>query len=65
MPPLRSRLVQSSAGNPPFMLPCGHVMCKESVLKIARGPSRCFKCPYCPQEAMPQNCLELTFPDME
>ncbi|KAJ1918254.1 hypothetical protein H4219_002726 [Mycoemilia scoparia] len=40
--------------NPPMMLPCGHVICKESLEKLAKGlrsnmPSLGrFKCPYCP-----------------
>ncbi|GAB4815761.1 hypothetical protein N2152v2_002807 [Parachlorella kessleri] len=56
---------QSSAGNPPWMLPCGHVICKQSVLKIAKAATRPFKCPYCPQEATPGQCKEIIFPDME
>ena len=47
------------------MLPCGHVMCKQSVLKIAKAATRPFKCPYCPQEATPGQCKEIVFPDME
>jgi hypothetical protein len=39
---------QSSAENPPTMLPCGHVLCKQSVTKLAKGSTRSFKCPYCP-----------------
>ncbi len=58
-------LLQSSAGNPPWMLPCGHVICKQSVLKIAKAATRPFKCPYCPQEATPGQCKEIIFPDME
>jgi len=54
---------QSSAENPPTMLPCGHVLCKQSVTKLAKGSTRSFKCPYCPMEALQWSCKELTFPD--
>lgn len=50
---------QSTATNPPFLLPCGHVLCKGSVLKLARGAARVFKCPYCPKEATMGQCREL------
>ncbi|KAM0329197.1 hypothetical protein ACHAQA_004496 [Verticillium albo-atrum] len=39
---------QSTEENPPMLLPCGHVICKESLHRLAKG-SR-FKCPYCPNE---------------
>ena len=43
---------QSTPENPPTMLPCGHVLCKQSVVKIAKGTTRTFKCPYCPMVCM-------------
>lgn len=39
----------SSRDNPPTVLPCGHVLAKHSVQKLAKGSLR-FKCPYCPSE---------------
>ena len=39
---------QSSPDNPPMILPCGLVLCKQSIQKLARGSGRLFKCPYCP-----------------
>ena len=53
---------QSSASNPPKILPCGHVLCNQSILKIAKSNTRAFKCPYCPQESTPNSCKELHFP---
>lgn len=41
---------QSTAENPPVLLPCNHVLCEQSVLKIAKSRTRMFKCPYCPTE---------------
>lgn len=39
---------QSTATNPPVILPCGHVLARESLKNIAKGTR--FKCPYCPSE---------------
>ena len=50
---------QSTPENPPMMLPCGHCMCKQSILKIAKATNRAFKCPYCPQEATVVQCRQL------
>lgn len=35
-----------------MMLPCGHVIAKESLQKLAKGGSTVamLKCPYCPKE---------------
>ena len=52
----------AGAGNPPMLLPCGHALCRASVLSIAHGPARAFKCPYCPAEATPGSCRPLRFP---
>lgn len=41
---------QSTSDNPPVLLPCNHVLCEQSVLKIAKSRARSFKCPYCPTE---------------
>jgi hypothetical protein len=56
---------QSSVDNPPMMLPCGHCLSKQSVLRVAKSITRAFKCPYCPKEATLQQCMELKFPDMK
>ncbi|KAJ1823178.1 hypothetical protein LPJ56_000164 [Coemansia sp. RSA 2599] len=45
---------QATPDNPPMAMPCGHVVCKASLEKLARGvrpgtvASGRFKCPYCP-----------------
>ncbi|KAJ1718897.1 hypothetical protein LPJ61_006435 [Coemansia biformis] len=45
---------QASPDNPPMMMPCGHVICKASLEKLAHGirpgasATGRFKCPYCP-----------------
>lgn len=39
---------QTTATNPPAMLPCGHVVARESLQRLIKNNK--FKCPYCPQE---------------
>lgn len=41
---------QTTEENPPMMMPCGHVVAKESLQKISKGGR--FKCPYCPNESL-------------
>ncbi|KAM0791205.1 hypothetical protein ACM66B_005687 [Microbotryomycetes sp. NB124-2] len=38
---------QSTFANPPMLLPCGHVIARESLARLARGTPT-LKCPYCP-----------------
>ncbi|XP_075477819.1 protein RMD5 homolog [Primulina tabacum] len=52
---------QASEENPPMMLPCGHVLCKQSIHKLSKGNSRGFKCPYCPLDASAAQCRQLYF----
>lgn len=55
---------QSTTENPPMLMPCGHVLCEQSITKISKQKSRSkFKCPYCPMEAVSGNCRKLIFPD--
>lgn len=49
---------QTTEENPPMMLPCGHVICKESLQNIAKG-SR-YKCPYCPTEGHLRDAIKIT-----
>lgn len=41
---------QTTDANPPVILPCGHVLARESLQKLAKGPR--YKCPYCPSEGL-------------
>eukprot|EP00040_Diaphanoeca_grandis_P000876 m.16727 g.16727 ORF g.16727 m.16727 type:complete len:390 (+) comp11171_c0_seq1:241-1410(+) len=47
--------------NPPMRLPCGHVLCQDSIKKIAKGSRRLFKCTYCPQEQTINEATVLRF----
>lgn len=47
--------------DPALMLPCGHCLNKSSILKLAKGTARKFKCPYCPSDALFTDCKELHF----
>lgn len=49
----------NNESDPALMLPCGHCLNKTSVLKLAKGTARNFKCPYCPGEAVFSDCKEL------
>lgn len=51
---------QSTEENPPMLLPCGHVLCKQTIARLPRGGTR-FKCPYCPSEQQIAACREVTF----
>ncbi|KAI8374136.1 CTLH/CRA C-terminal to lish motif domain-containing protein [Radiomyces spectabilis] len=47
---------QATDDNPPMRMPCGHVICKESLTRLSRSSrygrnSARFKCPYCPSES--------------
>lgn len=34
---------QGSEENPPMQLPCGHVLCKQSIMKLSKSSTRTFK----------------------
>ncbi len=51
----------NTESDPALMLPCGHCLNKSSILKLAKGTARKFKCPYCPSEAVFTDCKELHF----
>ena len=48
---------QSTESNPPMMMPCGHVICKESLERISKNAR--FKCPYCPSESHFQDAKQV------
>ncbi|XP_020234026.1 protein RMD5 homolog isoform X2 [Cajanus cajan] len=52
---------QGSEENPPMLLPCLHVLCKQSIMKLSKNSNRTFKCPYCPAEASVAHCRQLYF----
>lgn len=52
---------QCTANNPPMRLQCGHVLCKQSIQKLARAGARPFKCPYCPTECLEAKCKRVHF----
>lgn len=52
---------QASEENPPMLMPCLHVLCKQSIMKLSKSSTRIFKCPYCPAEASVAQCRQLHF----
>ncbi|KAG6409049.1 hypothetical protein SASPL_132080 [Salvia splendens] len=52
---------QCSAENPPMLLPCGHVLCQQSIDKMSKAGTRNFKCPNCPHGTSLSQCKQLCF----
>ncbi|KAL1534437.1 protein RMD5 [Salvia divinorum] len=52
---------QGSEENPPMLLPCGHVLCQQSIDKLSKAGTRDFKCPYCHHRASSSQCKHLCF----
>ena len=52
---------QSTDENPPMLMQCGHVLCKQSITKMSKNSTRPFKCPYCPSDIEATNCRQLYF----
>ncbi|KAI1774637.1 CTLH/CRA C-terminal to lish motif domain-containing protein [Hypoxylon cercidicola] len=48
---------QTTDENPPVMLPCGHVLARESLQRLAKGTR--YKCPYCPSEGIVKDAKEI------
>ena len=48
---------QTTETNPPMMMPCGHVVAKESLHRLSKGGR--FKCPYCPNESQPKDARQI------
>merc|ERR1712096_268822 len=51
---------QSTPDNPPVQLPCGHVVCRLSMMQLVRANSR-FKCPYCPTDVHLEQVKYISF----
>ncbi|ORY55498.1 CTLH/CRA C-terminal to lish motif domain-containing protein [Pseudomassariella vexata] len=48
---------QTTDANPPMMLPCGHVLARESLQRMTKNGR--FKCPYCPNEGSAKDSKEI------
>lgn len=51
---------QTTDDNPPMMLPCGHVLARDSLKNLVRSHSR-YKCPYCPVEGLLRDARQIIF----
>ncbi|SPO36317.1 uncharacterized protein PSFLO_01788 [Pseudozyma flocculosa] len=51
---------QGTETNPPMMLACGHVLCLDTLCRMAKGNSR-FKCSYCPTESTLNQAIRVYF----
>ncbi|KAK4799435.1 hypothetical protein SAY86_024800 [Trapa natans] len=53
---------QGSEENPPMLLPCGHAICNQSIMKLSKSNSpENFKCPYCKADVSVTQCRQLHF----
>ncbi|GAB4847174.1 hypothetical protein Ancab_026185 [Ancistrocladus abbreviatus] len=52
---------QATEENPPMLMSCGHVLCKQSIMKLSKSSTKSFKCPYCPTEIDAPRCRQLYF----
>jgi hypothetical protein len=50
---------QTTETNPPMMMPCGHVVAKESLQRLGTLKGGRFKCPYCPRESLVREAKEI------
>ncbi|KAH6657807.1 CTLH/CRA C-terminal to lish motif domain-containing protein [Truncatella angustata] len=48
---------QATVENPPVIIPCGHVLAKESLQRLSKGNR--YKCPYCPTEGLVKDAKEI------
>ncbi|KAI8912509.1 RING-type zinc-finger-domain-containing protein [Gorgonomyces haynaldii] len=53
---------QSTKQNPPMMMTCGHVISKESLMRLCKGNVNArFKCPYCPSDTTAAQSIVIHF----
>jgi len=50
---------QTTDDNPPMMMPCGHVVAHESLMRLGKSGCGRFKCPYCPGESHPRDAKKV------
>ncbi|CAM8986621.1 unnamed protein product [Rhodiola kirilowii] len=52
---------QANEDNPPMLMSCGHVLCRQSIAKMSKNNTKSFKCPYCPKAVEAKLCKQLYF----
>lgn len=52
---------QTTEQNPAMMLPCGHVICRDSLHRMAKTSTSRYKCPYCPTEGQLRDAIKIAF----
>lgn len=54
--------IQTTEENPPMMMLCGHVICRDALKRLSRDNEHVkFKCPYCPKESTASDATRLVF----
>ncbi|CDK26691.1 unnamed protein product [Kuraishia capsulata CBS 1993] len=51
---------ETTLANPPMLLPCKHILSKDSLDRLARSSSS-FKCPYCPSTSLASQAQQVNF----
>lgn len=50
---------QATEENPPMLMSCGHVLCKQPIVRMSKNLAKSFKCPYCPTDIDASLCRQL------
>jgi len=51
---------QATPANPPMMMPCGHTVAKQTLLRLCKGGQN-VRCPYCPLSSAVNQAIQVTF----
>ncbi|KAG7902881.1 hypothetical protein KL907_004014 [Ogataea polymorpha] len=52
---------ETTSENPPMVLPCHHIISKDSLIKLSRNSVANFKCPYCPRTTTIAQAVQARF----
>ncbi|EDO14737.1 hypothetical protein Kpol_333p7 [Vanderwaltozyma polyspora DSM 70294] len=52
---------ETTEDNPPYSLPCHHIISKKALDKLSKNGTTSFKCPYCPVNAMIAKTRKVNF----
>lgn len=52
---------ETTEENPPYSLPCHHILSKKSLDRLSKNGTTTFKCPYCPVNASKSKTMRVKF----
>lgn len=50
---------QTTDANPPMIIPCGHVLARDTLTQLCKTNSTRFKCPYCPSDGNTKDARQI------